>query len=157
MARKVVDAQVLHDEDLMRELRAMRRRARNLAPAFRRFAESFRRYNESHFATEGVTGLRRRWAPLSPDYAAWKFSVVGDRPILQLTGSLHDSLTGTEMDIEEIGPREATFGTANDVAIFHQRGTRFMPARPPLVVNQFLIAELERLAAEHVTEGFGDA
>lgn len=74
-----------------------------------------------------------KWAALSPAYAARKMAEVGRKPILEYTGALKKSLTERPFAIEFITKRAATFGTDIPYATYHQRGTPFMPARPPLV------------------------
>lgn len=150
-ARDGVTLRVLGVARVKRELRRMRRRARDLRPPFRAFSDVLRLHNEAVFQTEGAFA-GKRWAPLTPAYAAWKFRAVGALPILQLEGDLKRSLTNKPMDIERVNKLRAEFGTRDRKAVWHQFGTRHMPARPPVTVTKPLIHELERLVADHIVD-----
>jgi phage gpG-like protein len=90
-------------------------------------ADILREITEEQFASEGGG----RWAPLSPAYAAWKMTQVGARPILTFSGRMRRSLTerGGE-NIREVTNDEMKWGSRVPYAVFHQRGTARMPARP---------------------------
>lgn len=141
--------EILGDELVKNMLDGMMDRARNLIPAWRRFAGVLRRHNRAQFLTQGVQG-GRPWKPLEPHYAAWKLKRYGPKLILQREGDLMEDLTGTPMGVERYFPQMAEFGTDVDYATFHDTGTRYMPARKPLVVTPGLRSELERLVSDHV-------
>jgi hypothetical protein len=54
------------------------------------------------------------------------------------------------MDVERYFPHSAEYGSSDEKLGFHQFGTRYMPARPPLVVTDALNEELARLVADHI-------
>ncbi|PYV09102.1 MAG: hypothetical protein DMG23_11815 [Acidobacteria bacterium] len=83
------------------------------------------------FELEGGRGSRGGWPPLSPRYARRKQKRYPGRPVLQAGGRLRGSLVGKSADtVEALEPGRMKFGTSVPYAIFHQTGTRKMPARP---------------------------
>lgn len=141
--------QVLGDEQVKAKLDAMFARVRNLIPAWREFAKVLRRHNRAQFLTQGLQG-GAPWAPLEPRYAAWKLKRYGPKLILQRTGDLMEDLTGNPMGIERYLPNMAEFGTNIDYSTFHDTGTRYMPARKPMVVTPGLRSELDRLVGDYI-------
>lgn len=112
-------------------------RARNLTRFFEREADLFRERMEEQFDTGGKhTG--GSWEPLEPIYAAWKEAHYPGQPILVREGHLRESLTaaGAPGHVEEITPTSLVVGTRNPTAAMHQWGTRRMPARPIIVLEE---------------------
>lgn len=146
-----VGVHVQGDEELLAALKAMRRRALDMSPAFRDIGDLLRLHLGAQFATEGLQG-GSRWQPLRPKYAAWKLRKVGPKPILQFSGDLLRSFTSKPMAVEEISAREARFGSNVRYAVFHQLGAprANLVARPPIVVTRGLQAEVNRLLTEHI-------
>lgn len=91
----------------------------------------------AQFRTIGQRG-GTPWAPLSAGYRKWKEKKYPGQPILVRTGRLRRSLTavGNEDTIRDQQPMALTIGSSTPYGIFHQRGTRRMPARPPLVLTK---------------------
>lgn len=116
-------------------------------PAFRQMHQAWERYQERVFATEGVH-RGARWAPLSPRYAAWKAVRFPRAPILTLTGALRQAAKGLVV----LEPHRAAMGPGQSVpyAIFHERGTRRMPARPFLAPSRAFLIELREIARAHL-------
>lgn len=137
-----------------RMMRQFRRRAKFVAPlTFDDAADAVVRQNRMVFALEGAFG-GKRWAPLSPRYAAWKVRMVGNRPILVFSDQLRESLTERPMGVEVLGTDFYEFGTDDRTAKWHQEGTRGgMPARPPVTATEWLNGELARLVGSAITEG----
>lgn len=98
-------------------------------PVFQAMADQFGKTMKTKFAKEGAHG-GARWAPLSPGYAAWKQRAYPGKPILQLTGLLHESLIKRPFGVEEVWSKGMVVGTAVEYAKYHQNGTDQMPARP---------------------------
>lgn len=95
------------------------------------------RHNLRTFESEGsATGDRRAWVPLSPRYAARKAREFPGRPILVRTAALRSALTsgGSGSRVRksrrslEVGAR----GEQARIGEYHQTGTAYMPARPPV-------------------------
>lgn len=85
------------------------------------------------FKTEGAEG-GDKWAPLTAEYAGWKEAHYPGRPILERTGDLMRSLTSpNDPNAVRIEERKAlTLGSRIPYAIYHQRGTSKMAARPEI-------------------------
>jgi phage gpG-like protein len=82
------------------------------------------------------------WPPLSPAYAAWKRRHFPNRPLLVLRGHMRDSLTNESsrnMIFNRAGGRQLILGTRIKYAKFHQYGTKRMPARPFIKIDQGLV------------------
>lgn len=124
-------------------------RAQNLFPVWAAFGNVVAASTRLQFDTQGLSG-GTPWEPLTPAYAAWKLAHVGPRPILVLYGGMRAGLTGRPMDIERYYPRHAIYGSDDEKVGFHQFGTQYMPARPPLVVTTLMNNELARLTADHI-------
>ena len=109
----------------------------DFSPALEKIADDFLELEASQFASEGKTGSGG-WKALSPDYAAWKAINYPGAKILERDGWLRDSLTVKDapFQVREISPTEAVLGTSVSYGIFHQTGTRKMPARPPIELSE---------------------
>ena len=93
---------------MSKAIRDVNRRAHRLQVPFMDFKKVWFAQNMRIFEAEGIP----RWAPLSPSYEAWKRTVVGDVPILQLTGRLGRSLTqDTEDTLYSVHPKSLQMGT----------------------------------------------
>jgi phage gpG-like protein len=112
-------------------------------PALREIADDFREMVAQQFASEGRAG-GTPWAPLgragfaSPSPRGMPAPPRAQRaaPLLVRTGALRDSLTGRGAgSVEEMDATTLTLGSRLPYAIFHQRGTRHMPARPVIVLT----------------------
>jgi len=106
------------------------------SPAWDPITGIFQQAMRGQFASEGARG-GKKWAPLSRGYARWKERIAPGRPILTLTGDLVLSLIRQTGDtIHEEQPLSLSLGTRLPYAKFHQRGTKRMPARPPIVLTR---------------------
>ena len=109
----------------------------DLSPAWKRIADDFLKVEARLFGSEGASG-GEKWAPLSPAYAEWKEKHYPGKPILEREGDLMRSLVERNSDhIERISPDQLVLGTRDPKAMFHQRGTRIMPARPPIMLSDY--------------------
>lgn len=78
----------LDDGDVRRRLEWVALQLADLRPFWPGVRTVFVGWMRSQFATEGVFGLGRRWAPLTRRYAAWKALHYPGKPILQAEGDL---------------------------------------------------------------------
>ena len=108
----------IHDSGAQRKLGAMQRRSVNMRPVLNDARQMLQQANRANFTSNGlpVGG----WAPRQ-EKAAW--------PLMRRTGALFNSLTRLRGSPNDIGLREATFGTKVEYARFHQNGTWKMPKR----------------------------
>ena len=110
--------------------------------------ENLRSRIAGQFATEGAGGNSGEWAPLSPEYGAWKERhapgtpiLVGIRPTAKGTRE-HPNRAETYSEsgwmreqvldpaATEIFPLRLLYAPDSDIAGYHQTGTSRMPARP---------------------------
>lgn len=108
-------------------------------PVWPEIEQVFYRIELEQFNSEGARG-GQRWQALSPAYRQWKEKHFPGRPILVRTGTLKRSLTvigttGSE-SIRESDEMSLTLGSRVPYAIYHQRGTSRMPARPPMQIQR---------------------
>ncbi len=102
---------------------------------------------EMYLGQHGPNGAA--WAPLSPVTIARKEHSA----ILVDTGRMFESLTtpnGTEDTVWITGPTWLTFGTEVPYAHFHQTGTKRMPARPHVGVNEATVTLIGQRLADAV-------
>lgn len=136
-------SQAIGKDRVLQTLRAMRARALDLRPFWRDvFGPRYFASVQDVFALEGQrrrsgTGrfLTGHWPALQPAYAAWKARYFPTARILEREGTLRESLRWTGQGVGPGGvfealQREVRFGTTVPYAVYHQRGTRSMPARP---------------------------
>lgn len=120
------------DGGLKEKLLGMSARARDYHIPLRASGERVKEFSRSNFFTEG--GGVGGWAPLQPEYAAWKAVHYGPLPILVRTGALAESIVGArgvpvEVDSHKMDVRLPGI----EYAKFHQYGTRQMAARPIVI------------------------
>ncbi len=99
--------------------------------------DDFYAQEKAQFQTEGIEG-GEKWTELSAAYAGWKEVHFPGKPILQRTGDLERSLTnGNDPNAVKIEERKTlTLGSRVPYAIYHQRGTKRMPARREIQLTE---------------------
>lgn len=109
----------------------------DFSPVLEKIADDFLELEASQFGGEGKTGSGG-WKALSPDYAAWKAVHYPGAKILERDGWLRDSLTVKDapFGLREITTTQAVLGSNLPYAMYHQTGTRKMPARPPIELSE---------------------
>jgi len=132
---------------ISKQLGRMAGRIANPIPAFQQIAARFALIMKEQFDTEG--GRAHQWAALSPGYAAQKELRYPGKPILQASGALMKSLTHEPFGVEGATATEMVLGTDIPYAIFHQLGTKGMPARP--VVD---LTVIDRLEMAHIVQHY---
>lgn len=107
-------------------------------PLWPAVAQEFYAIEREQFDSEGAAGASGKWAALSPAYKKWKEIHFPGQPILRLTNALAESLTDLEASDAIFRPSadELVIGTKVPYATAHQRGSGFMPARPPISLNE---------------------
>jgi hypothetical protein len=137
------------DEPAVRQtlarLRGREDRTQHLRPAFEAVATDFLNLERRRFAGAA------RWAPLSPEYARRK--AAGGRPILPLAGgALERSLTRkrAKYSVRRINRLSMFVGTRDPVANLHRKGTRRMPARPPVDITAADRTRWKRIFVGHL-------
>lgn len=101
-------------------------------------AQAFYRIEVEQFESEGTRGASGRFTALSPAYAKFKAVKFPGKTILRATDTLFDSLTNPNAPGSVFRPEQSqlTLGTSVPYGVFHQRGTRRMPRRPPISMSE---------------------
>lgn len=111
-------------------LRSLRSAVQNIRPALPAVVAKVHEQMKDQFRTEGARGPAGRWTALTPTYARRKAALFARRPILYLTGALHDSLTGDGPNsVVTYGANSVFVGTNLPYAEAHQMGTARMAKR----------------------------
>ena len=99
--------------------------------------DDFYAQEKAQFASEG-SEAGNKWQELTPEYEKWKAAHFPGKQILQRTGDLEKSMTSpTDPNAVLIEERKTlTLGSRVSYAIYHQRGTRKMPARPEIELTE---------------------
>lgn len=113
--------------EAQRRLIDVAKRGGDARPALMKVADLFRHDQQANFARGG----RPRWAPLSPEYAAYKARTGHGTRIGVYTGGLRDSLIreGDRYHLEVVRPHELKVGTRNPVG--HLFGGKHTKQRQP--------------------------
>lgn len=106
------------------------------SPALRRVADDFREMIARQFSSEG-RAEGTPWAPLAPSTLRRRRPGSTGAPILQSSGALLRSLTapGAPGHVEQLEDQSLAIGSSLPYALFHQTGTRRIPARPMIVLS----------------------
>jgi hypothetical protein len=88
-----LSSQLSGQAEVIRELEQLERRASDLTPAWREMLADWKAQQKRVFDSEGAS-IGRRWAPLSPKYAAEKARHGGGGRTLVLSGSLREAAEG---------------------------------------------------------------
>lgn len=95
----------------------------------------FHQIEARQFGSQGSRG-GSPWKPLSEAYGRWKALKHPGKPLLVLSGDLKASLIGRSADsIHDAQKESLTLGSSLPYATAHQRGTKRMPARPPIIIT----------------------
>lgn len=122
----------------------------DLRPFWPRVVPAFIRWMRMQFESEGSYG-GSPWAPLSPEYLAWKMVHYPGKSILQAEGDLRQAASRPE---REARPLDLVLTIVDPKIEYHQEGTDNMPARP-LIFEHLppdAVLELEDLAEEYADD-----
>ena len=136
------------DKELVAGFRRAFNQVQDFRPVFLEILKDFRKTVDKTFRRGGSP----KWAPLNPQYAAWKKKRYPGKGILELKGQLRASLTGTtaysDVDIEK---KNASFETKDPVAHLHQDGTRRkLPKREFVKITAHLRRKWTEMMVDHV-------
>jgi phage gpG-like protein len=120
------------------------KRIEDLTPAWQRMIPALQDYIARRIASGGTLHNLPPFAPLSPRYARYKARRYPGAPILVRSGRLRNALTQPDHPdaIADMQPDRLTFGTRIPYALYHQLGTRKMPARPPIKLSKPIQTQL---------------
>ena len=128
---------VLGQEQLNRRMGLAMTNVSDLRPAWPDIRKDWIDNERRQFASQGMHGSGG-WRPLSSKYAAWKKKHYPGKTILRRTDNLFRGLTnpGHPDFIYRPAPLSLMLGTLNEVAVYHQGGTKNMPAREPVELTE---------------------
>lgn len=124
----------------------------NLEPVMRTVAVLMKQAIWKNFEAEGrdEKGNTRTWQPLAPSTVKqrekYKGKGYGAHPILERTGHLKKSFS------TEYSYSYAKVGTGVKYGIYHQTGTRKMPARPMLVLPKEDLENIKKVILRYLTQ-----
>ena len=128
----MISVKIDGDQVMLARLSRFERAVDSPEPVYGQIADWFAKAEKKKFDRQGAFA-GTKWAALSPTYEAWKRKKVGNKPILQFSGDLMESLTRRPLGVEVITNRGAVLGSDLPYVVLHQRGTAHMPSRPPLI------------------------
>ena len=115
-------------QEARRRITEMKLRADNLIPAWDVLLSWWAEQNRQHFASRGQR-WRTPWPPLTRATVAEKRRRGFPADPLVRTGRMRAQLVGRPLGFEHMAQTSVVAGTRLERAVFHQRGTRFMPQR----------------------------
>lgn len=115
-------------EEARRRLLDMKARANNLIPAWDELLTWWAQQNRAHFAGRGER-WRTPWPPLAPATIAEKIRLGYPTDPLVRTGRMRSQLVARPLGFERLDQTSVIAGTRLERAVFHQRGTKYMPRR----------------------------
>ena len=123
----------LNPESVEKALAGFQESLADQAPALARVADDFREMIGQQFTSEG-RAEGTPWPELSPATLRRQHAST---PILYKTGALLRSLRehGAAGHVEELEGYSLTLGSRLPYALYHQTGTRRLPARPIIVLS----------------------
>lgn len=105
----------------------------DLSPVWPAVRDEFRAIEIEQFESEGAAGRQGKWKPLSDPYRIKKIEQYGEKPILQASGELIESLTGdSPHSVYRPSPKAVELGSSLPRALLHQRGGGKLPQRKPI-------------------------
>lgn len=147
-------------EDFQYELRATGRRATELHPVMGEILELLMDRNRRTFETRGASS-GRYWAPLKNTTIKRKIKLGVPDPFspLRRKDELMESLSteGAEYQEIDVSDDSVYLATTHPSAEAHAFGTKWMPARPPLIIPKKHAEEYVKMIRDYVFEGFDDA
>jgi phage gpG-like protein len=123
----------VNPESVERMLAAFQDALADNTPALAQIADDFREMMARQFASQG-SAEGTPWAPLAPSTLRRRRASPS---ILYATGALLRSLTepGAAGHVEALEDQSLTLGSGLPYALYHQTGTRRLPARPLIVLS----------------------
>lgn len=138
-----------------KELKGLIRRVQRTDRMWRRVGSYLSMVNRKQFSTEG-SYHGKPWRPLKPDYLQWKIKNGYSRKTLVQTGAMKASFTSRPMSIEKYYGKTAVFGSDNELAAYHQYGTRkdgkqINPPRPIMVSTRRVKRGIKNIVEDYLS------
>jgi len=146
--------------DAQARLKDMKDRTKNVRPVLKKAEERLERAWGENFTTLGLLSakamLKGGWAPLSPSYYAWKkvrFPMTAEQILVQ-TGQLYTLVSNASSNAgSEISDQSMELVVPGKIAMWHQYGTKNMPARPIVFVPRDFDRQIEEDLAKYIVDG----
>ena len=111
----------VQDAEVKAMLKKLKRKTGDLKPALKDISIYMKKEVMTNFKKQG----RPSWKPLSPAYAVYKARKAGGgKPVLEFHGKLKQSINAKS------DSNKAETKTGVKYGVYHQTGTKKMPARP---------------------------
>lgn len=122
----------------------------DLRPFWPRVVPLFIGWMREQFETEGAFA-GRPWAPLSPQYLAWKSRAYPGKGILYATGAMRRAASSPRREAQ---PQRLILTIRDPKLEYHQAGTDRMPARPLIFSDLPAVAaaQLQQAADDYVDD-----
>lgn len=141
-------------------LKDIKDRTRNVRPVLKKAQERLERAWGENFTTLGLLSakamLKGGWAPLSPSYYAWKkvrFPMTAEQILVQ-TGKLYTLVSNASSNPgSDISDQGMELVVPGKIAMWHQYGTRNMPARPIVFVPRDFDRRIGKDLAKYIVDG----
>lgn len=140
----------LENRELMNALNRLRSKTSNMRPVMAEIAETLRSSVEENFARESSRGPLVSggnggvWAALAPSTVKNRARLGKSGRKLQVTGQLLASISTQSSE------SEALVGTNKKYARYLNDGTKKMPARPFMVIQQADLQEIQQTVNEYL-------
>lgn len=150
----IIQLSAFGEKQVSREIMRVGQYAGDATPVMRVLARYWLKELARNFDTAG-RHASGGWAPLKPSTVADKRSKGLDPRILHATLRLRRSLTevGAPDGIRIIAPHQAAVGTTVPYARYHQTGTRKMPRRRPLELNEAARKRSVKIVQRYIITG----
>ncbi|MGH2954882.1 MAG: phage virion morphogenesis protein [Thermoanaerobaculia bacterium] len=145
MALIPVSFSIAGETQYARAFAALAREAADLREPLAEIGDSIIDTVGKQFQTEGAHG-GARWAPLNPDYAAYKESVRPGRPLLVFDALMRQA--ALSRSALTVGPRSLVYEIRDEKAIHHQQGHGNLPQRKLVEIPGHVRREWDRSFVE---------
>lgn len=142
----------IDDRGLKKKLDELGRKVKDMRPVMRDISLIMRKAVWENFNAEGrdKKGNRGVWKELAESTQKQRARIKGElykaHPILELTGTLKKSMSPSH------GKDYAKVSSAKQYGVYHQTGTRKMPARPFLVLPKPVIEQIKAYITKYLLE-----
>lgn len=132
-----------------RPIRNLQIKMQTTLPIYRKIGRYLSHHNKAVFASNG-NSIGHNWRALNPEYRQWKIKHgYGAKGTLVRSGKLKASYTNRPMGIEIYKKTQAKFGTNIKYAKYLEYGTRYMPARPVMIVTKKMEHDITEIVSAH--------
>jgi hypothetical protein len=118
----VVTFTMLGEVVLARELSRFGDSVRDFRPVWSEIKADFHRIEAEQFDSQGARS-GNPWAPLSPNYAAWKAKVAPGQPTLRLSNQMWSQFALGKGMYASLEPMRMELSPLTQYPTFHQRGS----------------------------------